>query len=133
MRKWQTKQEAEEEVQKKGFRQRMADRMDAAHEQKTAMVRSKYIERWNKICGGQYTLEHPQVHLEWELCDFINQNLLMQGEREEFFARANLTDEEKELYLHGEDGTGTPYTYIETRKLRKEMGRGIKMVMKRKI
>ena len=122
----------EKQVKSKGFRKRIADRMDANYERKTAMVRARYINRWNDMCGGQYTLENPRVHLEWELCDTVNQNLLMKGKRQEFFERANLNDEEKELYLTG-DCDGDPYTYIETCKLRKETGRAIKMVMKGKI
>ena len=128
----QTKTELTEN-EKVTLRRRIAVRLEGVYDSKTAMVRARYIDRWNGMCGGKYTLEHPVVHLEWELCDLNNQRLLMKGEREEFFARAKLTDEEKEIYLHGTDGNGDPYTYIENLKLRKETGRALKMVVKRKI
>lgn len=125
-------QPIEEKVKSRSFKKKMADRIDAGYDKKTASVRAKYTQRWNEMCGGQYTLEHPRVHLEWELCDFRNQNLLMKGKREEFFARAQLNDIEKELYLTG-DCDGDPYTWIEGRKLRKETGKAIKMVIKGKV
>lgn len=124
--------QAETIVRGKGFRQKLADKVSDSHERKTAMVRSRYTERWNRICGGEYTLENPIVHLEWELCDMKNQHLLMKGRREEFFERANLNDIEKELYLTG-DCDGDPYTTIETMKLRKETARAVKMVVKKKL
>ena len=124
--------DVERKVRSKGFRQKLAMRLDDVHDQRTAMVRAKYIERWNQMCGGQYSLDHPVVHLEWELCDMTNQHLLMKGKREEFFERAKLTDEEKAIYLNGLCD-GEPYTTIESMKIRKETGRAIKMVVKRKI
>ena len=125
--------DAEKKIRTKGFRQKLAMRLDDVHDQRTAMVRAKYIERWNQMCGGQYSLDHPVVHLEWELCDMTNQHLLMKDKREEFFERAKLTDEEKAIYLHGKTIEGDPYTYIENLSLKKETGRAIKMVVKRKI
>lgn len=125
--------DAEKKIRTKGFRQRLADRVSDSHERKTAMVRARYVDRWNEMCGGQYTTDHPVVHLEWELCDLENQQLLMKGKREEFFERAKLTEEEKEIYLHGKTIEGDPYTYIENLSLKKETGRAIKMVVKRKI
>lgn len=125
--------DAEKKIRTKGFRHKLAMRLDDVHDQRTAMVRAKYIERWNQMCGGQYSLDHPVVHLEWELCDMTNQHLLMKGKREEFFERAKLTDEEKAIYLNGKTIEGDPYTYIENLSLKKETGRAIKMVVKRKI
>lgn len=125
--------DAERKVRSKGFRQKLADRVSDSKERKTAMVRARYIDRWNEICGGKYTTDHPVVHLEWELCDLENQQLLMKGKRQEFFERAKLTEEEKEIYLHGKTIEGDPYTYIENLSLKKETGRAIKMVVKRKI
>lgn len=123
----------EKVVRSKGFRKKLADRLDESHEKKTALVRARYIDRWNQLCGGQYNLDHPVVHLEWELCDLKNQQLLMKGKREEFFERAKLTEEEKEIYLHGKTIEGDPYTYIENLSLKKETGRAIKMLVKKKI
>lgn len=125
-------QEVQKKIRTKGFRQKLADRVADSHERKTALVRAKYIDRWNGMCGGQYTLDNPVVHLEWELCDMKNQQLLMRGKREEFFERAKLSDIEKEIYLTG-NCDGDPYTTIETLKLRKETARAVKMVVKKKI
>ena len=100
--------DAERKVRSKGFRQKLADRVSDSKERKTAMVRARYIDRWNEICGGKYTTDHPVVHLEWELCDLENQQLLMKGKRQEFFERAKLTEEEKEIYLHGKTIEGDP-------------------------
>ena len=132
MKKSKCPTDAETKVRSKGIRQKLAMRLDNVHDQRTAMVRAKYIERWNGMCGGAYTLDHPVVHLEWELCDMKNQHLLMKGKREEFFERAKLTEEEKEIYLTG-DCDGEPYTTIESLKIRKETGRAIKMVVKGKV
>lgn len=121
------------ETEKISLRDRISARLEGVYDQKTAMVRARYVDRWNEMCGGQYTLEHPVVHLEWEICDLNNQRLLMKGEREEFFRRAKLTEEEQQIYLNGTDGNGDPYTYIENLKLRKETGRALKMVVKKKI
>lgn len=121
------------EPEKITLKEKIAVRLEGVYDSKTAMVRAKYLDRWNEMCGGKYTLEHPVVHLEWELCDLNNQRLLMKGKREEFFARAHLTEEEKQIYLTGTDNSGEPYTYIEGLKLRKETGRALKMVVKRKI
>ena len=133
MKNQNTTNETEKIVRSKGFRQRLADRVSDRKERKTAMVRARYIDRWNEMCGGQYTTDHPVVHLEWELCDLENQQLLMKGKRQEFFERAKLTEEEKEIYLHGKTIEGDPYTYIESLSLKKETGRAIKMVVKKKI
>ena len=130
--KCNTDDENQKIVRSKGFRQKLADRMDESYDRKVAMVRARYIDRWNQMCGGKYTLEHPVVHLEWELCDITNQHLLMKGKREEFFERANLSDVEKEIYLTG-NCDGDPYTMIETLKKRKETARALKMVVKKKI
>lgn len=116
--------------EKISLKQRLNEKLEAVYDQRTAVVRARHIERWNELCGGEYTLEHPVVHLEWELCDLNNQKLLMKGKREEFFERANLNDIEKEIYLTGKDNAGDPYTYIEGLKLRKETGKAIKMVIK---
>lgn len=124
--------DAQKIVSGKGFRRKLADRVADSHDRKTAMVRARYIDRWNKMCGGQYTLDNPVVHLEWELCDMKNQHLLMKGKREEFFERAKLSEIEKEIYLTG-DCDGDPYTTIETMKLRKETARAVKMVTKGKL
>ena len=135
MKKKEPKNEVTEQekiVRSKGFRKKLADRLDESHDRKTALVRAKYIDRWNKMCGGQYTLDNPVVHLEWELCDMKNQHLLMKGKREEFFERAGLNDIEKEIYLTG-DCDGDPYTTIEGMKIRKETARAVKMVAKKKI
>lgn len=121
------------DAEKKSWTERIHGRMEESYERKTAMVRSRHIERWNGLCGGRYTLENPVVHLEWELCDMHNQQLLMKGKREEFFDRAQLNDLERELYLTGKDYAGDPYTYIETVKLRKETGKAIKMVAHKRI
>lgn len=122
----------ETKIRSKGIRQKLAMRMDEVCDQRMAMVRAKYTERWNEICGGPYTLDNPIVHLEWELCDMTNQHLLMKGKREEFFERAKLNDIEKEIYLTGMCD-GEPYTTIETLKKSKETGRAIKMVLKRDV
>lgn len=121
------------EPEKVTLKRKIAVRLEGVYDQRTAVVRARYIDRWNELCGGKYTLEHPVVHLEWELCDLNNQKLLMKGKRDEFFDRAKLTDAEKEIYLNGKDSAGDPYTYIETLKLSKETGKAIKMVVKKKI
>lgn len=122
----------EKKIRSKGIRQKLAMRLDEVHDQRTAMVRARYIDRWNQMCGGQYTLDNPVVKLEWELCDMVNQQLLMKGKREEFFERAKLNDIEKEIYLTGMCD-GEPYTTIETLKKSKETARAIKMVTKHQI
>ena len=121
------------EPEKVTLRERIKVGLEGVYDQKTAVVRARYVDRWNEMCGGKYTLDHPVVHLEWELCDLNNQRLLMKGKREEFFTRAKLNDSEKQIYLTGTDGNGDPYTYIEDLKLSKETGRALKMVAKRKI
>ena len=122
----------EKKIRSKGIRQKLAMRLDEVHDQRTAMVRARYVDRWNQMCGGQYTLDNPVVKLEWELCDMVNQQLLMKGKREEFFERAKLSDIEKEIYLTGMCD-GEPYTTIETLKKSKETARAIKMVTKHQI
>lgn len=122
----------EKKIRSKGIRQKLAMRLDEVHDQRTAMVRARYVDRWNQMCGGQYTLDNPVVKLEWELCDMVNQQLLMKGKREEFFERAKLNDIEKEIYLTGMCD-GEPYTTIETLKKSKETARAIKMVTKHQI
>ena len=125
-------EEIQAKVRSKGFRKKLVGKVSDGYDKKTAMVRSRYVDRWNKICGGQYTLDNPIVHLEWELCDMKNQHLLMKGKREEFFERAKLSDIEKEIYLTG-NCDGDPYTLIETMKIRKETARAVKMVTKRQL
>ena len=121
------------EKEKVTLKKKITVRLEGVYDSKTAMVRARYIDRWNGMCGGKYTLEHPVVHLEWELCDLNNQRLLMKGKREEFFERAKLNAAEREIYLTGTDGAGDPYTYIEGMKIRKETGRALKMVVKKKL
>lgn len=133
MMKRKTKKTDLTEPEKITLKRKIAVRLEGVYDTKTAMVRARYIDRWNEMCGGKYTLEHPVVHVEWELCDLNNQRLLMKGKREEFFERAHLTEEEKQIYLTGTDNAGDPYTYIEGLKLRKETGRALKMVVKRKV
>ena len=131
-KKWKKKKELTK-PEKVTLRQKMKVGLEGVYDNKIAMVRARHVDRWDEMCGGKYTLEHPVVHLEWELCDIHNQNLLMKGKREEFFERAHLTEEEKNIYLTGTDCAGDPYTYIEGMKLRKETGRALKMVVKKKI
>lgn len=133
MKKRKSEKKELSEPEKVTLKRKIAVKLEGVYDTKTAMVRARYIDRWNEMCGGKYTLEHPVVHLEWELCDLNNQRLLMKGNREEFFARAHLTEEEKQIYLTGTDNSGEPYTYIEGLKLRKETGRALKMVVKKKI
>ena len=133
MKKNQNSTETEKIFRSKGFRQKMVDRTDESYDRKIALVRARYVERWNELCGGQYTTDHPVVKVEWELCDLINQRLLMKGKRQEFFEMAKLNDEEISVYLNGLDVNGVPYTYIESTSLKKETGRAIKMLVKKQL
>lgn len=133
MLKKKSKQEPLTKSEVKGFRRKISDAVDTQYDTNIMRVRQRHMDRWTQMCGGVFDITHPVVHLEWEMCDLKNQRLLMKGKRSEFFERANLTPEEIDLYLNGKDYAGTPYTYIETRKIRKETGRALKMVIKRKI
>lgn len=88
------------------------DRSDRKHMEQTASKRAMHKERWDDICGGEYTLDHPVVSLEWKMCDYDFLKLFMSGRREEAFKQ--MTPEEIDVYLNGypELGIG-PYGSVE--------------------
>ena len=91
---------------------RAKDKSAESHMKKTAMTRAEHKKRWDDICGGEYTLDHPVVSLEWKLCDYDFLKLFMSGRKEQAYAQ--LTPEEIDVYEHGypELGIG-PYGSVE--------------------
>lgn len=92
---------------------------------RTMDKRNIHKERWDDICGGPYTLDHPVVSLEYKMCEYRFLAMLMAGNREKAFEE--LTPEEIDVYLNGypELGIG-PYTSVEESHFAREAWVGIK-------
>ena len=107
---------------------RAKDKSKESHDKKTAQTRAMHKERWDDICGGEYTLDHPVVSLEWKMCDYDFLKLFMSGRKEKAFEQ--LTPEEIDVYEHGYPALGIgPYGSVEDASL---VGAAYKTVVHRR-
>ena len=88
------------------------DRSAQKEMERTARTRAIHKERWDDICGGPYTLDHPVVSLEWKMCEWRFLSILMKGDLERAFKE--LTPEEQDIYMNGYPPLGIgPYRSVE--------------------
>ena len=73
----------------KGIKEQTELYLEAHFDEVTAKVRSKWTDRWMRICGVDtpdgIDYDNPYVHLEWILCDMNIQAKLMAGNLESAF------------------------------------------------